>query len=151
MESISLDAAAAMTGKGRRTLYRQIAEGKMAKQPKDARGRSMIALAEVVDLVGFPLDDDDLTMIVRADGGDAEAQDDVGQLFYAAGAFDAAIYWLREAAEQEHPDAMQWLGACYAAGHGVPKDVNLSVMWIAKAAAHGHAIAEHQIRSMLTT
>lgn len=151
MESISLDAAAAMTGKGRRTLYRQIAEGKMAKQPKDARGRSMIALAEVVDLVGFPLDDDDLAMIVRADSGDAEAQDDVGQMFYAAGAFDAAIYWLREAAAQEHPDAMQWLGTCYAAGQGVPKDVNLSVMWIAKAAAHGHAIAEHQIRSMLTT
>lgn len=149
MDSISLEAAAAMTGKGRRTLYRQLAEGKIAKQPKDARGRSMMALADVVDLVGFPLDDEDLAMIVRADNGDAEAQDDAGQMFYAAGAFDAAVYWLREAAAQDHPDAMQWLGACYAAGQGVPKDDNLAVMWIAKAASKGHAIAEQQIRSML--
>lgn len=149
MDSISLDAAAAMTGKGRRTLYRQLADGKLAKHPKDARGRSMIALADVVEMIDFPLDDDDLIMIARADAGDAEAQDDVGQMFYAAGAFDAAVYWLREAAAQEQPDAMQWLGTCYAAGQGVPKDDNLAVMWIAKAASKGHAIAEQQIRSML--
>jgi TPR repeat protein len=43
---------------------------------------------------------------------------------------------------------MQLLGMCYMGGKGVPRDEHLSVMWIARAAAQGHAIAQAQRRSL---
>ncbi|CDS47888.1 hypothetical protein [Polaromonas sp. CG9_12] len=92
---------------------------------------------------------EDLAFVLRADEGDAEAQTDIGQLFSIAGKYEAALYWLQQAAQQEHPDAMQWLGRCYLSGEGVPKDDNLGIMWIAKAASHGHVIAKFQMNSML--
>jgi TPR repeat protein len=44
---------------------------------------------------------------------------------------------------------MQWLGHCYINGKGVQKDENLGVMWLAKAAALGHVIAQGQMNGLI--
>ena len=54
---------------------------------------------------------------------------------------------------------MHWLGLLYAAGLGPAGDASdadadtsnnaMALMWIAKAAAHGHAIARQQLAALL--
>ena len=148
MEAISLDAAIAITEKSRRTWWRRIAEGVVSRVADDERGRAMLPWSEVAPHVCIPMTAEDLAFVLRADAGDADAQNDIGQLFSTAGKHEAALYWLQQAAQQENSDAMQWLGSCYLCGKGVPKDDYLAVMWIAKAASHGHVIAKAQMASI---
>lgn len=154
MNSISLDAVAALTGMGRSTLWRKAADGVLAKGDKDARGRATLALSDVLGLIrdstGVPFSDDDVAVLLQADAGDAEAQADIGALLYvhAGGGREAALHWLRAAAEQGSAEAMQWLGTAHAAG-GTERDEQLAVMWIAKAAALGHPIAKRQLEGLL--
>lgn len=150
MEIISLDAAIVITEKSRRTWWRRIAEGAVSRVADDKRGRAMLSWKEVAPFVCLPMTSEDLEFLSRADASDAEAQNDIGQLFSTAGKHEAAIYWLQLAAQQENPDAMQWLGSCYLSGKGVPKDDYLAVMWIAKAASFGHVIAKAQMDSLLS-
>lgn len=118
----------------------------MTRLTDDAKGRAMLSLAEVAPLICVPLDQSDLDFLVQADAGNADAQNDIGQLFSNAGKPTIALYWLEQAARQGHADAMQWLGRCYIGGEGVPKNKNIGLMWIAKAAAHGHVIAQAQMQ-----
>ena len=153
MNTLSLDAAVALTGISRSTLWRRVTDGVLAKGDKDARGRATLALADVLELLrdaglADALGTDDLPVLLRADAGDAEAQADVGALLYLAGAERAALYWLNEAALQGSAEAMQWLGTAHAAG-GTERDEQLAVMWIAKAAALGHPIAKRQLEGLL--
>lgn len=148
MHTISLDASVAMTGISRSTLWRRVTDGSISTGEKDARGRATLALTEVLALAQLALGDEDVATLLRADAGEADAQADVGALCQVAGAYRAALYWLGEAAAQNHADAMQWLATAYAAG-APAKDENLAVMWLAKAAALGHAIAREQMRQLL--
>ena len=79
MNSISLDAVAALTGMGRSTLWRKAADGVLAKGDKDARGRATLALSDVLGLIcdstGVPFSDDDVAVLLQADAGDARGQD----------------------------------------------------------------------------
>ena len=154
MDMISLDAAVAITGISRSTLWRRVTDGRIGKGGKDARGRALLVLADVLPLTEVPLGKDDLPVLLQADAGAAEAQADMGALFYVAGAEKAALYWLNEAAAQGHADAMQWLGiAHYAASggggggslHTQEQKDNLALMWIARAAALGHPVARQQM------
>jgi len=147
-QRISVEAAIVITERSRRTWWRRIAESPAIRASDDERGRAMLAWAEVQAFVGVPMTAEDVDYLLRADAGDATAQDDMGQLFLNAGKLDAAIYWLQLAAGQNHADAMQCLGRCYLHGDGVPQDDNLAVMWIAKAAAHGHVIAQEQMQGL---
>lgn len=149
MQPISLEAVIAMTGRSKRTWWRRMAEQQVQRQAKDAAGRTTLAFDDIVQEVCMPLDDEDKALILRADAGNSEAQNEVGQLFLGADKPEIAVYWLRAAAAQGHADAMQLLGGCYAAGNGVPKDVPLSLMWLAKAAAAGHLIAVSQITGLV--
>lgn len=146
---ISIAASVAVTERSRRTWWRRIADGKTTRLADDARGRAMLSLAEVVPFISIALSRDDLEFLVRADAGDADAQNDIGQLFSNADRPEAAFFWLDQAAKQGHADAMQWLGRCYIGGEGVDKDWNIGFMWIAKAAAHGHVIAQAQMQEWL--
>lgn len=152
MNSISLDAVAALTGMGRSTLWRKAADGVLAKGDKDARGRATLALSDVLGLIcdstGVPFSDDDVAVLLQADAGDAQAQADIGALLQLHGGREAALYWLQAAAEQGSAEAMQWLGTAHAAG-GTERDEQLAVMWIAKAAALGHPIAKRQLEGLL--
>ena len=118
MDMISLDAAVAITGISRSTLWRRVTDGRIGKGGKDARGRALLVLADVLPLTEVPLGKDDLPVLLQADAGAAEAQADMGALFYVAGAEKAALYWLNEAAAQGHADAMQWLGIAHYAASG---------------------------------
>lgn len=142
---ISLESAIAISEHSKRTWWRRISSGTVARAGLDSRGRATVAIEDVLKYVTVPLSPEEVELLIRADGGDAASQNDAAQLFDETGLTDAALYWWRAAAEQGHPDAMQNLGFCYAAGKGVPKDNNLSVMWIAKSAAFGHPIAAEQM------
>lgn len=171
--AISLDAVIAMSGRSRRTWWRRIEEGRVAKLPADARGRTLLDFEGVRTAIDLDLSPEDVAAMVRADGGDALAQAEMGALF-AVGAVQvpqaasaapnpaalakkaasaaAAMYWLEQAAAQDQADAMQWLAVLYAAGYGEGAGQNaqhLAVMWLAKAAAHGHVIAAQQMQALM--
>ena len=148
MDAISLDATIAITALSRRTWWRRISQGAVNRVSDDKRGRTMLSWAKVVPYICIPMEPEDLSFVLRADAGQADAQNDIGQLFSMVGKHESALYWLRLAVQQDHPDAMQWLGSCYLRGAGVPKDEYLGLMWIAKAASHKHAIAQAQINSL---
>ena len=152
MNSISLDAVAVLTGMGRSTLWRRVAEGGLAKGEKDARGRATLALVDALGLIcdaaRVTLSDEEVVVLLQADAGDAQAQADMGALLYVASAREAALYWLHAAAEQGNAEAMQWLGTAHAAGGG-EQDNQLAVMWVAKAAALDHPIAKQQLDGLL--
>lgn len=160
MDIISLDAAEAMTGISRRTLWRRVADGGLASGHKDARGRTTVALAGVLAAIcehtGVDLAGDDLLALQQADAGDAQAQADVGALLYTsavaagacAGARSAALYWLRQAAGHDQADAMHWLGTAAAELHTEQGDSE-ALMWIARAASQGQAIACQQVQALL--
>ena len=116
MDMISLDAAVAITGISRSTLWRRVTDGRIGKGGKDARSRALLVLADVLPLAGVPLGPEDVQVLLQADAGSAAAQADVGALCYVAGAEKAALYWLGEAAAQGDADAMQWLGIAHYAG-----------------------------------
>lgn len=154
MNTVSLDAAIAMTGISRRTLWRRMVDGSIPAGEKDARGRATLALEGVLGLThahtGVTFSIEDREVLLAADGGDAAAQADVGARLYVAGARSAALYWLRQAAEQGDADAAQWLGTAYVAGGGqeAPND-SLGLMWVAKAAAQGSEIARRQVAALV--
>ena len=148
MYVVSIDTAVAITALSRRTWWRRISEGTVRRVINDRRGRAMVYLNEVESYICIPMKPKDLAVILRADAGDADAQNDIGQLFSISGKHEEALYWLQHAARQDHPDAMQWLGRCYTSGDGVPQNDNLGLMWIAKAASYGHVIAQAQINSL---
>jgi TPR repeat protein len=143
---LSLDATIAITGPSKRTWWRRISEGSVVKRQCDKRGRTMISLAAVIPLVAFNMTTADLERLLSADDGDAEAQDDMGQLFSTAGDHQAERYWLELSARQDYPNAMQCLARCCLGGDGMPRDENLAIMWLARAASHGHVIAIQQMQ-----
>ena len=147
MTPISLDAAAVVTESSKSTWRRRIADGVVTKLDVDGK-RTMLALADVAPLITIRLAEEDLKHLAAADTGSAEAQDDMGQFFLAAGKHEAAMYWLEQAARQDYPNAMQTMGRCYASGVGVPKDENLAIRWLARAAAHGHVIAQAHMQAL---
>ena len=53
-------------------------------------------------------------------------------------------------ADQGAADAMHWMGLLHAAGLGdaAERDAQ-ALMWVARAAAHGHAIAARQVAALL--
>jgi TPR repeat protein len=108
----------------------------------------MVGLEAIKPHACVPLEEDDGLLIQDADAGNAEAQNDLALLFLANNKPRAAIYWLELAAKQDYPEAMHWLGRCHIDGNGVLQDENLGMMWLAKAAAHGHAISQAQVQAM---
>lgn len=149
-QAISLEAAIAITQLSKRTLWRRVSDGAIRKI-SDAGARTLLALEDIEPLIVARLPPEELEILLKADAGDAEAQDDIGQMFLAAGKPAAALYWLEQSAGQDYPNAMQRLSRCYFAGDGVPKDEYLAIMWLAKAAAHGHAIAQAQMHALFNT
>jgi len=149
VEKISLDTAIQVTGISKRTLWRRVTDGQITRLDTDERGRAMVAFEEIVPLINLPLAPDDYELLVLADAGEADAQSDLAQLFLDLDLTDLAVFWLSQAVEQQHPDAMQIMAELYIKGRGVDKDKNTGLMWLAKAAAHGHAIAQRQMAALV--
>lgn len=148
MASISLNTAAAITERSKRTWIRRVDDGLARRVDGDSGNRAMVDLQDVAPLITIGMNRDDLSRVVAADAGDPEAQNDVAMLFLAGGRHKAAIYWLDLAAEQGYGDAMHHLGVCHLNGLGVPRNENLAIMWIAKSADRGHTIAREQLSAL---
>jgi hypothetical protein len=147
--TLSLTTATAITNISERTWWRRIEQGSIQRGSTGSGKQTRLLLSDVLPEISISVTSEDIEFILLADAGDADAQNDIGQLFSIAGKPEAALYWLQQAANQGNPDAMQWLGQFYARGEGVPTDENLSMMWLAKAAALGHVIAKSQMDEIL--
>lgn len=149
VEAISLDTAILITGISKRTLWRRVTEGQLTRLDTDERGRAMLAFSEIALFINIPIEPEDYELLVEADAGDAEAQNDLAQLLIDIDLLEIGMHWLKLAVEQEHPDAMHNLAKLYIKGQGVPKDQNTGLMYLAKAAAHGHIIAQQQMAALM--
>lgn len=162
---LSLNAAAVLTGRSVRTWQRRIEEGLV---PRLGNGRALVPLAAVQPALAVRLAPEDVAVLLRADQGEAAAQAEVGGLFALAvlqlapgelpasddrsvgASVAAAQYFLEQAAQQGEADAMHWLGLLHAAGlRGDGADEALALMWLAKSAAHGHALAKGQLAALM--
>jgi TPR repeat protein len=146
--AISLDTAIIVTDTSKRTLWRRLSEGIIAREEDDERGRAMLVFADVVPVLCISIVLEDHELFINADAGDADAQNDLALLFLESDRPDVALHWLQLAAAQDHADAMHNLGKLYIKGIGIPKNDNLGLMWLAKAAAFGHVIAEQQLTAL---
>lgn len=105
----------------------------------------MVPLDLVQPHLCLSLSPEDALVLANADAGDADAQNEVALLFLTEGKPEWAMGWLELAAKHGHADAMNLLGTGYIEGNGVPKNENLGIAWIAKAAANGHVISQRQM------
>jgi hypothetical protein len=152
MQHVSLQAATTLTEWSERTIRRRLADGSLkCAADNGAHYKTMICFDSIKHDICIELDPDDIELLKAADAGDAKAQNDLALLFLENDKMKSAAYWLELAAKQNFTDAMHLLGCCYLDGNGLPKDDNLAIMWIAKAASLGHSIAQAQIQSMRLT
>lgn len=175
-QALSLNAAAVLTGRSLRTWQRRIEAGRVPRLGLGG-GRAMVPFAAVQPLLPVTLSEDEVGMLLRADGGEAVAQAEMGALLALAAlreagaaaeagkpepvtgrcgsAAAAARYFLLQAARQGEADAMHWLAILHAAGlagRKPPADGAShaeALMWMAKAAAHGHEIARQQVADLM--
>lgn len=146
--AISLDTAALVIDVSKRTLWRRLDNGQITRQENDSRGRAMLTLTDLVPMLCVPIEPEDYNLLADADAGNADAQNDLAQLFLDANRPDIAIHWMRLAVEQEHPDAIHNLAILYMKGVGVRRDTTKGLMWLAKAASLGHLIAKEQVATL---
>ena len=99
----------------------------------------------------IPLTAKDVALLELADAGNAEAQNDLAQVFLARSDPRSAVYWLQQAACRGNADAMNWLGRCLLDGIGVARDEALGLTWISRAAALGHRVSQHMVRVIRCT
>lgn len=149
MEAISLDTAILITQISKRTLWRRVTEGQIGRLHTDERGRAMLAFADIAPLMTLPIQPEDYELLIEADTGEADAQNDLAQLLFSMDLITEGMYWLKQAVDQQHPDAMHNLAKLYIKGQGVTRDQNTALMWLAKAAAHGHVIAKQQMAALV--
>ncbi|SBT03982.1 Sel1 repeat protein (fragment) [Candidatus Accumulibacter aalborgensis] len=107
----------------------------------------MIPLDLIMPHLCLPLEPEDIEVLEKADAGDAEAQNELALIFLSNDKPKSAVYWLELAAKQNFADSMSLLSRCYMDGNGVSHDKNVGIMWLAKAAAFGHVIAQAQMQA----
>ena len=89
-------------------------------------------------------------IIKRANNGDAEAQYELG-IMYFTGTNDTqqsyvkAAEWLQKAANKNHVHAQFYLGILYNRGDGLPKNFSKAAEWIGKASESGLAEAQYSL------
>lgn len=151
LEFISIATAMTLTKWSESTIRRRIADGSLTRKLEPGvNGRSMVDLDSIKAHIDLALGEDELGLVQAADAGNSEAQTDLALIFLSAKNAKGALYWLELAIKQDNAAAMYHLGVCHIEGNGVPKDENLGLMWISKAAVHGHLIAQGQMQTLRT-
>ncbi len=152
--------ASVVLGRSERTVRRWCDEGTLRLVGSDAAGRALVALEQVLDMLDglgaqAPCGGDAqlsrrewMRLVLDADAGDADALAGLGTQLLHEGRAAGAVSLLQEAAQQQHADAMHWLCHCHLRGLGVPRDPDLALMWLHRAAAQGHALARAQARAL---
>ena len=89
----------------------------------------------------------------RAEEGDAEAQNELGSLYYAGNGVlqddSEAARWTKRAADQGYAPAQYNLGLLYFRSRGVPGDDVEAATWYRRAAEQGYAPAQGGLGYML--
>jgi hypothetical protein len=143
LDFISIASAITLTEWSDSTFRRRVADGSLTRSMENGgSGRVMVDFASIRLHACIPLAEEDIALIAAADAGGATAQSELALLFLEHGKPRSALYWLELAAKQGNADAMHWLGRCYIEGNGMLREENLGLMWLAKAAAEGHAISQ---------
>lgn len=88
------------------------------------------------------------TLRKAAEGGDAEAQVKLADLYRTALDYAQAFAWYRKAAEQGNATGQYNLGSAYDSGKGVPQDYGQAVVWFRKAAEQGLPDAQHNLGNL---
>ena len=149
MNFISIASAITLTEWSDSTFRRRVADGSLTRSMESGgSGRVMVDFASIRPHACIPLAPEDIALIAAADAGNNAAQSELALLFLEHGKPRSALYWLELAAKGGSADAMHWLGRCYLEGNGMLKDENLGMMWLAKAAAEGHAISRGMMEAM---
>lgn len=90
---------------------------------------------------------------VEANRGNAEAQYNLGKLYYIGiddePDFEKAIYWFKKSAEQGYINAIYNLGICYYYGQGVEQNHDQAKEYFRIAANSGHAMAQYKLANCL--
>ncbi len=142
---ISVDTAAVVAGVTKRTVWRWLGSDVIEHRGMDERGRAMLAYAGIKPKLCITFEDEDIDLLVEADQGGSDAQNDLGILCLEQGRADIALYWFNLAADQGHADAMHFLSEMYQQGTGVERSETTALLWRVKAAEAGHAIAKAQM------
>lgn len=152
-QQIKISTAITLTGWSKRTFWRRFADGSVergAENQERANEISTVVLDSILPHLWVVLTEEDLQLVLEADGGQAQAQCDLALLFRGLEKHKEALYWLELAIKQGDVSAMHWMGRAYVEGTGVLKDEYTGLMWIAKAAAGGHVISRAQIVGMIS-
>ena len=92
---------------------------------------------------------DILNLRVKAEAGDASAQNSLGCAYYNADGverdYDKAMEWYLKAAAQGEKYAESNIGILYRYGCGREKDLKTALTWFLKAAEHGLASAQETV------
>ncbi|MDB4521411.1 sel1 repeat family protein [Akkermansiaceae bacterium] len=95
------------------------------------------------------------TVRERAEAGDAEAQSNLGAMYYTGNGvpkdYVEAVKWTRKAAEQGDAEAQATLGIMYQTGEGVPQDYAEAVKWYRRSAEQGRAKSLGSLGAMYYT
>ena len=113
--------------------------------PPPANPQTRVCLDDALKLSPLELAADDRALVLAADGGDAEAQCDLGLLLLGQGRAEDALGWFEASARQDYPEGMHWLGRCLIAGQGAMADEKRGIDFIARAANRGHATARRMM------
>ena len=112
----------------------------------------VILLAFFAISTPFYADDDFATTLAKAQQGDADAQFNLGKMYYDGKGvvqdYAQARSWLLKAAEQGHARAQNGIGILYDYGYGVTKDYAQAVAWYRKAAEQGFARGQFNLGYM---
>jgi TPR repeat protein len=98
---------------------------------------------------------DELKFLQQAgDGGDASAQDALGDIYYdglgVPPNYKEALKWKRKAADQNREDAQSAVGYYYFNSSGVQQDYTEALKWFHKAADNGFVGAQLKLGDMYT-
>lgn len=96
--------------------------------------------------VANDLDEAATWLLKSAEGGYARAQWKYSGYCYRRGDIDEMIRWLQESASQDFPEAQYNLGILYDRNVETPRDREVSIQWMRKAAANGDTHAKEWLK-----
>jgi len=88
----------------------------------------------------------------KAEGGDADAQHELGWFYYdgynCEQSFENAFYWFSKSAEQGNAESVFWLGSLYRTGQGVEQNDAEAMKLFRRGADLGHAASQSYLADM---
>ncbi len=104
-----------------------------------------IAFCMGIFLTAYAQNSEMVKLEQKAKAGDAKAQTELGDKFYAQKRYEEAFQWYKKAAENGDVRGISQLSLCYCNGKGVIRDYATSIVYTKKAAEMGHPYAQYHL------